>query len=120
MNAYERFRRVADGAPMRSWNSYKEQAQYHYFNKHGALQRHRAAMKTLLEAAERGVVNSGWLISCDVDYHEMAMIKLIEKQRVKGWDVRYHTEAITKQTEELYTRLGEVIMGKRDKAGREI
>jgi len=123
MNAierFERFKRIRGNEVFKCFRSNLEEARYNYWNSNGAIQKHRRMMDTLFQAVDAGVVNSGWLLSCGVDYHYEKIAKLAMMQRARGWDVRYHTNCILETIEDAYTRLGQVIMGERDKAGKEV
>ena len=102
---------------MRSWNSNLEQAQYHYFNSNGAIRKHDVMMQTLFEAVDAGNINSGWLIAHDGEFHREHIIALTQMQRVRGYTLRYHVEALRKETEATYIQLGEVLLGIRGPNG---
>lgn len=118
MSHHSRMERVFYGSPMRSWNSYLEQAQYNYFNPNGAVQQAAQLMDTLFQHVDAGNINSGWLLAHNGDYHRQAIIKLTQKQRVRGRDIRYHVEALRIERDAVYTQLGEVLLGLRGKNGR--
>ncbi len=118
MNLIERHELITGDTVVTSFRSNKEQAQYHYFNTNGVYKKHAAMMQTLFQAVDDGIVNSGWLISCDADFHMEALARLAMLQRVRGLYVAYAVECIQQTTERAYTRLGRVIMGELDKAGR--
>ncbi len=120
MNLMERYKLISGNTVVTSFRSNKELAQYHYFNTNGVYKRHNAMMQTLFQAVDDGIVNSGWLISCNADFHMEALARLAMLQRARGWNVEYAVKHIQQTTERAYTRLAQVIMGERDKAGREV
>ncbi len=118
MNLMERYKLISGDTVVTSFRSNKELAQYHYFNTNGVYKQHAAMMQTLSQAVDATVVNYGWLLSCSADFHTNTLVKLAMRKRVRSWDVEYAVECIRQSIERSYTRLGEVIMGERDKAGR--
>ncbi len=120
MNLMERFELISGDTVVTSFRSNKEQAQYHYFNTNGVYKHHNAMIDTMFQAVDAGVINSGWLISYGADSHSDRLVKLAMMKRVGGWELGHLIENIKDYTERGYTRLGQVIMGELDKAGREV
>jgi hypothetical protein len=116
----DRYELVTGDTVITNFESNHEMAKYHYFNANGVSAKHREMMSTLLQLAEDGIINSGWLLSHDSDYHLDHLMKFAMQQRCRLWDVRYHVNEIRKDIDRAYTRAGEVLLGLRDKAGRTI
>jgi len=115
-----RFNLISGDTVVTHFRSHKEAAQYHYFNSNGAYKQHNRMMQTLREAVEDGHINSGWLLAYDANYHWEALSKLAQMQRCKRFNVYYHISEFQDSTERGYNQLAEVLLGKRDKAGRYI
>ncbi len=120
MNRMTRYEKVTGNTVVTSFRSNNEYAKYHYFNSNGANAKHRAMMYTLVQIVKDGFINSGWLLSSDEFFHYDNLSRLAMMKRCKIWEVRHHVDALDKATECAYMRMSEVLMGLRDKAGREI
>lgn len=121
MNAYERYMYITEtNDAVTSFRSNREKAQYHYFNQNGAYARHTRMMKTLKQAVEADLINSGWLISNDANYYYRMISKSAMQKRVNRHEVNHAVNMFNETTERAYTRLAEVILEIRDRAGHEI
>ena len=120
MNRMTRYEKVTGDTVVTSFRSNNEFAKYHYFNSNGAYAKHRAMIQTAFQLVEDDLINSGWLISLDADYHYKNLSRLAMMERNKLWDVRYHVDGFKEETEYGYNKMARVMLGELDRAGREV
>jgi hypothetical protein len=97
-----------------------EAAQYHYFNENGAYKRHARMTDTLMQAVDANLINSGWLLAHDGSYEYKLIAKAATAKRAETHTVSFAINCFNDDTNDAYTKLAEVLLGKRDRAGRYI